>query len=312
MNHSMTPWGRHARSTFFSALFSAFSSVQRAAAIGVLGATATLGCATAPERIPATPASLAQGDVLAARMIEALGGQQRLDALQTISFDWVIHAGGFEVVRHHHDWDRRRGLHHFRSGDIDVVHVLGGEGIATEGGVVVTDPERHQALLAEAFQWWTNDTYWLMSPHKVMDAKTVRVAVDGDGDGDSDELRVSFDKVGLTPGDAYIYFFDDAGLPTSFRFALESGPVGDAVFVEKTELHGVTFHLRKIAGPAEIRFEHLEASRGPRDELFAALLASLGAASQPAPSAAEVGAASQPASRPAAASQPATSSASNQ
>ncbi len=61
-----------------------------------------------------------------------------------------------------------------------------------------------------AFGRWTNDSYWLLAPLKVLDPGVKRTAEGTKqlGDTSYDTLRLSFQGVGLTPGDQYLLYID--------------------------------------------------------------------------------------------------------
>src|SRR5690606_15391957 len=70
-----------------------------------------------------------------------------------------------------------------------------------------------------------NDTYWLLAPFKLFDPGVTRTYVPDSSDADTDVIRLSFDGVGLTPGDQYWLFIDKAtGRLTRWTLVLESNP----------------------------------------------------------------------------------------
>ena len=96
-----------------------------------------------------------------------------------------------------HDWDLRKRT--------DTVTTTDGKTMTArlDGPNETEDAKR-------AFAAWTNDTYWLMAPLKVMDGGVVRsmkddVAIEGKT---YHVLHLSFESVGLTPTDQYDLFVD--------------------------------------------------------------------------------------------------------
>src|SRR5688572_21145234 len=76
----------------------------------VLGCLASGACGDREAmRRPATTEERAADDVLARRMVDAIGGDA-FWRLRLVSFDWVVRVLGVEVKRHHHDWDVHGGM----------------------------------------------------------------------------------------------------------------------------------------------------------------------------------------------------------
>ena len=89
--------------------------------------------------------------------------------------------------------------------------------------------EELKKLLENAYGTWVNDTYWLLMPYKMMDPGVV-LAYDGEmkqGEATYDKVRLSFEKVGLTPKDKYwAYVNRQTGMVDRWDFVLngESKP----------------------------------------------------------------------------------------
>jgi hypothetical protein len=77
-----------------------------------------------------------------------------------------------------------------------------------------------------AYGRWVNDAYWLLAPLKIRD-KGVKVEAGGakDINGVSCEtLKLSFDQVGLTPTDHYVFYLDPkTKLPCAWDYIPQSG-----------------------------------------------------------------------------------------
>jgi hypothetical protein len=61
-----------------------------------------------------------------------------------------------------------------------------------------------------AYARWVNDSYWLLAPLKVLDPG-VKLTYEGPkdcGGAKCETLRMSFEQVGLTPGDQYVLYID--------------------------------------------------------------------------------------------------------
>ncbi len=175
----------------------------------------------------------AKAVAVAERTLEAMGGADAWAATRFLRFDFF----GFRL----HHWDRYTGRHRLegetREGvkyvvlhDIDS-HVAGApEGEVYLDGELATGEDRDQ-WLERAYGAWINDTYWLVMPYKLLDPG-VHLAYEGEEEVDGklhDVLRLSFDSVGLTPGDQYWAYIDrETGLMSRWAYFLESYEEGAA------------------------------------------------------------------------------------
>ncbi|MEA3187657.1 MAG: hypothetical protein QOD99_1487 [Chthoniobacter sp.] len=167
-----------------------------------------LGCATAAadssEVLTAekagTPNStlLANpGEVLADAVIKASGGDH-WPQLKTLDFTFnVAHdEKQLSTVKHHWDLEAKT----------DTVEWNG-------KNVTVKLDEKNDAGDAKAaYQRWVNDSYWLLAPLKLRDSGT-HIADKGEQQVEGKTYRMlemTFDHVGLTPGDKYHFYIDPA------------------------------------------------------------------------------------------------------
>lgn len=163
---------------------------------------------------------------LANGVLEAMGGAEAWAATRFIRFDFF----GFRL----HHWDRHTGRHRFegktREGDAYVVlhNVKSREGTVTVNGEAV-DGEDKAKWLERAYGGWINDTYWLVMPYKLLDPG-VNLAYDGAEEIDGktyDKLRLTFEGVGLTPGDTYwAYVNRETGLMERWAYFLQDWEEG--------------------------------------------------------------------------------------
>lgn len=81
--------------------------------------------------------------------------------------------------------------------------------------------------IKKAWSYWCNDSWWLIAPHKVMDAGTTRSVVDvSDRYPDHRGLLVQYASGGVTPGDAYLWLVDQTGQPTGYEMWVDIIPIG--------------------------------------------------------------------------------------
>ena len=147
--------------------------------------------------------------------MEAMGGQEAMNHAQFLRFDWAVERGGKEVAHVHHLWDRSTGRYRveWKTKDGKNVQVL--FDVDTKAGKVWIDgkpasPEDENTYLGKAYGRFINDSYWLLMPCKLLDP---HVNLDYQGEKEVDGklynvVHVTFDHVGLTPGDQYWAFLN--------------------------------------------------------------------------------------------------------
>lgn len=139
-----------------------------------------------------------------ARRVHAAAGGERLSQVAEIDFDFVVEADGQRKLTAHHRWDLVNNSDHVRWTDR--------QGVAHD--VIVHLATRTATAGAEeakaGYARWVNDSYWLVLPLKLLDPGVVRtLEAPRSYQGKSYQvLRLSFEHVGLTPGDVYWLFID--------------------------------------------------------------------------------------------------------
>jgi hypothetical protein len=166
----------------------------------------------------------ATADELADRVIEALGGAEAWEATRFVVFE-------FAGARRHW-WDRYTGRHRLEGTTeegqpyvvLQDVHDEGEVGRAWVGGEPVVS-DRADEMVRNAYAAWVNDTFWLISPFKLRDPG-VRLELAGRETVDGveyDKLHLSFEDVGLTPGDQYwMFVHPETGRIERWAYVLES------------------------------------------------------------------------------------------
>ncbi|MEM9293260.1 MAG: hypothetical protein AAGD01_16375 [Acidobacteriota bacterium] len=163
---------------------------------------------------------------LAQRTVDAMGGTAGWDEVRHVHFNFANFRS--------HTWDKATGDHRIegrtRDGNTYVVlHNLNSrEGRAWKNGEETTGEEQ-DALLQSAYGAWINDTYWLLAPYKLLDPG-VTLSYEGKEELDDtvyETVKLTFDSVGLTPGDTYwVYIDHETGLVGRWAYVLESAEEG--------------------------------------------------------------------------------------
>ena len=155
--------------------------------------------------LPATAAeegSDAKAVAIAEGTLAALGGQDAWEKSRYFRFDFF----GFRT----HHWDRYTGRHRLEGKSREGVEYVVLHNVNTREGEVwlngaKAEGEDAKQWLERAYGAYINDTYWLLMPYKLLDPG-VLLKYDGEETIDGvvyDKLKLTFGKVGLTPGDTY-------------------------------------------------------------------------------------------------------------
>lgn len=172
-------------------------------------AALTSGLLTSAEAAaPATARALAE------RVHRASGGDA-IGRVGAIHFRFVVLDGKDRKLEAEHHWDLRRGRDRVLWKSKDGKRCDATVDLATraaEGTIdgVQADGAVLAALGKEAYERWVNDSYWLMMPTKLLDPG-VKLTLEADREWKGRTyhvLELSFDQVGLTPGDVYWLLID--------------------------------------------------------------------------------------------------------
>ncbi|WP_412067496.1 hypothetical protein [Rubrivirga sp. IMCC43871] len=176
-----------------------------------------------------TPRLETAADSLAFRVTEGAGGLAAWNALPALSWEWAVIRDSAELFRTRHVWDKRgdrvRSEWPMGADSMAVVVFVPSrhspdaiDGLAAINGASLAGPER-DSLIVQANARFVNDGYWMLAPLKVLDPGVRRAIENRDG---WDRLALSFDGVGLTPGDRYWLEIDDvSGAVTGWSFLLQ-------------------------------------------------------------------------------------------
>ncbi len=113
-------------------------------------------------------------------------------------------------------------------------------------------------LIDKAKAYFYNDSYWLVAPFKFFDPGVVRSLVETNNG--SKALLITHTSGGVTPGDSYLWYFDENLIPTHFELWVSIIPIKGvsatwSSWVSKQDVLFSTFHK---LGPLEITIGDLE------------------------------------------------------
>lgn len=131
-----------------------------------------------------------------AREVWKASGGENWPNVKGMRFTFIVEGDGKQLVSAEHHWDMAAGTDEVKWKGKDVTVNLAAPG--------------QDADAKAAYARWVNDSYWLLAPLKLLDAG-VKLAYEGPKESDGaqcETLRVSFDKVGLTPSDQYVLYID--------------------------------------------------------------------------------------------------------
>ena len=235
----------------------------------ILLALLLAGC-TSSSRPPMETAA----DSLALQITEAAGGLDAWDALPLLRFDWSVRNDSAELIRTRHLWNKADDQYRVEwpaGQDSTLVALFAPSSfdpdaprgrVALNGDSLTGDAKAER--LKEAYGRYINDSYWLLAPLKVLDPGVQRSLAPDSGRG---VLAISFEGVGLTPGDRYWIRTDPAtGAMTGWSFILEGdGPPARWEWTGSQPIPGSPLRLpiAKVTGGRQIVTEVADA--GPLD-----------------------------------------------
>jgi hypothetical protein len=162
------------------------------------------------------------------------GGQpQAADALAYKMLKAVNHEAykNTEVIQwtfagqHHYQWFKQQKRVDVKWDNI-LVHLNlqhPDSSVVLKNDIEIKD-ESKSAIIQKAVDFFNNDSFWLVAPHKVFDPGTERKIVQLENG--EQGLLVSYTSGGSTPGDSYLWMLDESGLPTVFKMWVSVIPLG--------------------------------------------------------------------------------------
>ncbi|MEX2303749.1 MAG: DUF6503 family protein [Bryobacterales bacterium] len=185
-----------------------------------------------------SPAAAQQRDAKAVELgksvMQAMGGEKAWDNVHFVRYDFIVSMGGETRANRSHLWDKWAGRYRFESktkeGKSQVVlfNVNDQQGDVYIDGARI-DGEGAATALKGAYSAFINDMYWLAMPWKWLD-QGVNLKYIGakEHEGKNYEVvELTFQKVGLTPGDTYNAYIDPSSkLMTHWEYTLQGGNKG--------------------------------------------------------------------------------------
>lgn len=204
----------------------------------LLAATLAVGCTQTPSdssadaaaTAPSVPVAQTYADSVALSAYDAMGGAAAFAALPVLRYNFGFDRGGERTIRNKHLWNKHTGDYRMEYTDgqdssfVVLFNVNTREGTVYLNGEALAEAEQ-DARLESAYRSFINDSYWLVAPMKMMDPGVNR-SIDTDSSNASTEVvHLSFEGVGLTPGDQYWMYVDRAtGQLERWAFVLQGNP----------------------------------------------------------------------------------------
>ena len=157
----------------------------------------------------------AEADELATQMLQVLNEGAYLN---TDYLEWTFKG------RHHYKWYKSDKTCEVYWDDFTVILDLENH---DNSKVFVAEQEyngieKHD-YIHKAEGYFNNDAFWLVAPYKVFDQGVERRLVKTEDN--KDALLVTYTSGGSTPGDSYLWHFDENGKPKSYQMWTEILPI---------------------------------------------------------------------------------------
>jgi hypothetical protein len=191
------------------------------------------GCQPEPEASAGAatverPALQTRADSVAMTLYDSLGGPEAWASLPYLRFDFAGERDGQRTVRNKHLWNRMTGDYRLEwlvgtdSNYVALFNVNTRDGQMYLNGQPV-DTTAQANLLQRAYRSFVNDTYWALVPVKTFDEGVTRTYVPDSSNAQYDVIQLSFNNVGLTPGDRYwLYVNKETGQMDRWLMMLQS------------------------------------------------------------------------------------------
>ena len=128
---------------------------------------------------------------------------------------------------HHYLWNKKEHFVRVKWDEFTVyLHPSTKEGRAFVFESELSGEDRDDKIQT-AWNYFNNDSFWLIAPLKARDPGTTREYVESER---GPALKVSNSSGGTTPGDTYLWHLSDTGLPESWQMWVQIIPIGGMEF----------------------------------------------------------------------------------
>ena len=219
------------------------------------------GCGI-PDEEPVT-ILISREDTLAYRAIEADGGMRAWQNLRHAAFSFGTERDGVSQPFRRHIWDRHTGDYRLEypvgsdTATVVLFNVHTQAGAVYKAGTLVGGADA-EIQLSRAYRAFINDTYWFLFPVKLLDPGVTRTLLP-DTHATAYGIELTYDGVGLTPGDRFRAFIDrETYKVTEWSFILEGNPTAPATHYRWEEEQ--TFMT--AGGPLSVRTRKVNPTSG--------------------------------------------------
>ncbi|QHI34940.1 hypothetical protein IMCC3317_02850 [Kordia antarctica] len=158
----------------------------------------------------------AEADALATKMLVALKHEEYKN---TRYLSWTFPGG------HHYVWDKDQHKVDVSWSNTKVNLNLKQPttSLVTIGKKMVEGNSKSNAI-EKALSYFNNDSFWLVAPYKVFDEGVTRSIVTKEND--EKALLITYNSGGTTPGDSYLWTFDENEKPKGYQMWVSIIPIG--------------------------------------------------------------------------------------
>lgn len=150
--------------------------------------------------------------------------QKMLKAVNKEAWDNIRYVQWTFRGKHDYLWDKHNHLVRVQWDDVKVYfNTKTSKGVAFSEDIKVTGQD-NQELINQAIAYFNNDSFWLCAPMKIYDSGTERSHVTTE-DG-KEALKVTYTSGGTTPGDSYLWYLNEEGLPIKWQMWVSIIPIG--------------------------------------------------------------------------------------
>lgn len=148
-----------------------------------------------------------KADALAYNMLEALNYEAYKN---TNTIEWTF------KKRRHYKWEKNKKTCEVLWKDYKVILDLSNhDNSKAYIHSFIIDSDLADELIEKALNYFNNDSFWVVAPYKVFDDGAERRLVTLENN--KEALLVTYTTGGSTPGDSYLWLFNDDGKPKAFK-----------------------------------------------------------------------------------------------